>query len=131
MDKSEITLALLQRLLREQFPRWADLPVTRVEQDGWDNATFRLGEEMSVRLPSADVYTAQVDKEQQWLPVLATQLPLPIPQPLAKGAPTQTFPRPWSIYQWLEGELATTDRIADLGRFATDLAAFLDALYRI
>jgi aminoglycoside phosphotransferase (APT) family kinase protein len=84
---------------------------------------------MSVRLPSGDAYTAQVDKEHRWLPVLALQLPLPIPQPLAKGAPSQEFPRPWSIYRWLEGEHATTDRIADLDRFATDLAMFLDALY--
>jgi aminoglycoside phosphotransferase (APT) family kinase protein len=129
VDKSEITPALVKRLLAAQFPQWADLPLTRVELDGWDNTTFRLGKDMSVRLPSGDAYTAQVDKEHRWLPVLALQLPLPIPQPLAKGAPSQEFPRPWSIYRWLEGEHATTDRIADLDRFATDLAMFLDALY--
>lgn len=129
MDKSEITPALVKRLLAAQFPQWADLPLTRVELDGWDNTTFRLGKDMSVRLPSGDAYTAQVDKEHRWLPVLALQLPLPIPQPLAKGAPSQEFPRPWSIYRWLEGEHATTDRIADLDRFATDVAMFLDALY--
>jgi aminoglycoside phosphotransferase (APT) family kinase protein len=129
VDKSEITPALVKRLLAAQFPQWADLPLTRVELDGWDNTTFRLGKDMSVRLPSGDAYTAQVDKEQRWLPVLALQLPLPIPQPLAKGAPSQEFPRPWSIYRWLEGEHATTDRIADLDRFATDVAMFLDALY--
>jgi aminoglycoside phosphotransferase (APT) family kinase protein len=105
--------------------------VTRVEFDGWDNTTFRLGEEMSVRLPSGDGYTAQVAKEQQWLPVLAGQLPLRIPQPLAEGEPSDEFPRPWSIYRWLEGEPATTDRIADLDRFASDLAGFLGALYAI
>jgi aminoglycoside phosphotransferase (APT) family kinase protein len=102
-----------------------------VEHDGWDNTTFRLGPEMSVRLPSGDAYTAQVDKEHRWLPYLAPRLPLPIPQPLAKGAPSEVFPRPWSVYRWLEGEPATVDRIADLERFATDLAGFLDALYRI
>ena len=131
MDKAGITPAVVERLLAAQFPQWAHLPVSRVELDGWDNTTFRLGDEMSVRLPSGDAYTAQVDKEHRWLPYLAPQLPLPIPQPLAKGAPTQEFPRPWSIYRWLEGEPATVDRIADLERFATDLAAFLDALYRI
>ena len=88
MDKSEITPAVVKRLLAAQFPHWADLPVRRVELDGWDNTTFRLGDEMSVRLPSGDSYTAQVDKEHRWLPYLAPQLPLPIPQPLAKGAPS-------------------------------------------
>ncbi|HTK17438.1 MAG TPA: aminoglycoside phosphotransferase family protein [Acidimicrobiia bacterium] len=131
MDKSEITAELVARLLAAQFPQWADLPVTPVEVDGWDNTTFRLGTDKSVRLPSGDAYTAQVDKEHRWLPVLAPQLPLPIPQPLAKGAPSAEFPRPWSIYRWLEGEPATAARIRDLERFATDLAGFLDALYRI
>jgi aminoglycoside phosphotransferase (APT) family kinase protein len=131
VDKSEITPALVKRLLAEQFPQWAHLPVTRVELDGWDNSTFRLGEEMSVRLPSGDAYTAQVDKEHKWLPVLAGRLPLPIPHPLAKGAPTAEFPRPWSVYQWLPGELPKLDRITDLEAFATDLARFLRALYGI
>jgi aminoglycoside phosphotransferase (APT) family kinase protein len=131
VHKSEITPAVVERLLAAQFPQWADLPVRRVERDGWDNTTFRLGDEMSVRLPSGDAYTAQVDKEHKWLPALAGQLPVPIPQPLAKGAPTSEFPRPWSIYRWLEGEYATIERIGDLDQFARDLAAFLVALYQV
>jgi aminoglycoside phosphotransferase (APT) family kinase protein len=131
VDKSQITRAVVKRLLAEQFPQWADLPVTRVDVDGWDNSTFRLGDEMSVRLPSGDAYTAQVDREHRWLPVLAPHLPFAIPQPLAKGAPSDAFPRPWSIYRWLEGETAAIDRIADLRRFATDVARFLDALQHI
>jgi aminoglycoside phosphotransferase (APT) family kinase protein len=131
VDKAAITPEIVRRLLAEQFPHWADLPVTRVEHDGWDNTTFRLGTEMSVRLPSGDAYTAQVAKEHEWLPMLARHLPLPIPRPLARGAPSDHFPRPWSIYQWLEGESATADRVAGLERFATDLADFLRALYDI
>jgi aminoglycoside phosphotransferase (APT) family kinase protein len=130
VDKSQITPELVKRLLAAQFPEWHTLPVTRVELDGWDNTTFRLGREMSVRLPSGDGYTAQVDREHRWLPVLAPQLPLPIPQPLAKGAPSADFPRPWSVYGWLDGEPATIERIADLDRFAADLGAFLVALHR-
>jgi aminoglycoside phosphotransferase (APT) family kinase protein len=131
MNKADITPALVSRLLAAQFPQWAHLPVTPVELDGWDNTTFRLGDELSVRLPSADVYIAQVEKEQRWLPLLAPQLPLPIPEPLAKGTPGRGFPRPWSVYRWLPGEPATIDRVPDLGRLATDLADFLAALYAI
>ena len=131
MDKAAITPALVSRLVAEQFPHWAQLPVTPVELDGWDNTTFRLGDQLSVRLPSADGYVPQVEKEQRWLPLLAPQLPLPIPEPLARGSPSDVFPRPWSVYRWLEGEPATVERIADLRRFATDLADFLAALYRI
>ena len=71
VDKTAITPELVSRLIAAQFPRWAGLPVRPVELDGWDNATFRLGEEMSVRLPSGAGDAAQVDKEHRWLPALA------------------------------------------------------------
>lgn len=131
MEKSAITPDLVAQLVRTQFPQWAHLPVTPVELDGWDNTTFRLGNSLSVRLPSADVYAAQVEKEQRWLPVLAPQLPLPIPAPVARGRPGCGFPRPWSVYGWLEGVHATVERVADLEQFAADLADFLTALYAI
>jgi aminoglycoside phosphotransferase (APT) family kinase protein len=83
---------------------------------------------MSVRLPSALPYVAQVEKEHGWLPVLRPHLPLPIPVPLGLGAPGSSYPWPWSIDGWLDGEPAHADRIHDLGRFAADLAHFLVAL---
>lgn len=126
-----IDAALVRRLVADQFPRWADLPVRPVEMDGWDNTTFRLGEDMSVRLPSGAQYALQVEKEHEWLPELAPLLPLPIPIPLARGAPADGYPFQWSVYRWLEGETATVERIADLRRFAADLARFLGALRRI
>ncbi|MFC3455206.1 aminoglycoside phosphotransferase family protein [Amycolatopsis speibonae] len=118
----------VRRLIGDQFPRWADLPVRPVAESGWDNVTFRLGETMVVRLPSAAEYALAVEKEQRWLPVLAPRLPLPIPVPLAKGDPGADYPFSWSIYQWLDGEPASADRLADPVRFALDLAAFLAAL---
>ena len=47
------------------------------------------------------------------------------------GRPGAGFPRPWSIYRWIDGEHATLGRIADLTTFAVDLAGFLSALYAI
>jgi aminoglycoside phosphotransferase (APT) family kinase protein len=131
VEKALITPALVSGLVTSQFPEWADLPVAPVDLDGWDNTTFRLGEKLSVRLPSADVYVAQVEKEHRWLPYLAPRLPLWIPEPVARGVPACGFPRPWSIYRWLPGEVATPERIADATQFATDLAGFLAALYEI
>jgi aminoglycoside phosphotransferase (APT) family kinase protein len=122
---------LVARLIAEQFPEWAHLPVREVVLQGWDNRTFRLGEELSVRLPSAAGYVPQIEKEHRWLPGLAPHLPLPIPSPVAKGRPNDRYPWPWSVYQWLPGEPAATAPIADLCGFARDLAGFLSALYRI
>ncbi|MFF9561780.1 aminoglycoside phosphotransferase family protein [Leifsonia sp. NPDC014704] len=98
-----IDAGVVRRLVDGQFPQWRGLPILPVEHDGWDNRTFRLGEELSVRLPSAAGYREQVAKEQEWLPRLAPLLPLPIPQPVAAGAPTEEYPLPWSVYRWLPG----------------------------
>jgi aminoglycoside phosphotransferase (APT) family kinase protein len=122
---------LARRLVDAQFPQWAQLPIAPVELDGVDNRTFRLGQDMTVRLPSGDWYALQVDKEQRWLPVLAPQLPLPIPTPVAKGAPGEGYPYSWSVYRWLDGEIATEQGIGDLTEFAITLAGFLVALQRI
>ncbi len=121
-DEVHIDAALVRRLVAARFPQWADLPVKPVEFDGWDNRTFHLGAHMTVRLPSAAPYALQVEKEHRWLPKLAPLLPLPIPVPLAKGAPADGYPWQWSVYRWLEGETATAERIADLRQFATALA---------
>ena len=129
--KEGITPQLVECLVAEQFPQWSHLPVAPVVLDGNDNTTFRVGEGLSARLPSADEYVAQVVKEHQWLPRLAPLLPLPIPEPLARGEPGCGFQRPWSVYRWLDGSVATVDRMSDLPSFAADLAAFLSALYTI
>jgi aminoglycoside phosphotransferase (APT) family kinase protein len=129
--KVETDKALVRQLIATQFPQWADLPITPVALGGWDNRTFHLGSEMSVRLPSAADYLLQVEKEQRWLPKLAPHLPFPIPTPVALGAPTHDYPWPWSVYRWLPGETVSLPRIADLTQFATTLAHFLRALQRI
>ena len=126
-----IDTLLVRRLVATQFPQWADLPVRPVQFDGWDNRTFRLGDDMSVRLPSAEGYASQVAKEHRWLPQLAPHLPLPIPVPLALGAPAEGYPWPWSVRRWLEGEIATVAAIADRPQFARALAEFLLALQGI
>ncbi len=123
--------ALVRRLVAAQFPRWASLPVTAVEPGGWDNRSFRLGETMIVRLPSAAAYAPQIEKEQRWLPKLCSFLPLEIPTPLAIGEPAQGYAWHWSIYRWIDGEVAARERISDLSDFARSLARFLIALQRI
>jgi aminoglycoside phosphotransferase (APT) family kinase protein len=127
----DINVSLVNQLIAEQFPQWAHLPVKPIELSGWDNRTFRLGQDMSVRLPSAEGYAAQVTKEQQWLPRLANLLPLPIPTPLAMGVPSNEYPWDWSIYRWIDGENASNDSIGNQNDFAEDLSKFLVALHKI
>lgn len=122
---------LVARLVAEQFPQWSDLPIKPVEVDGWDNRTFRLGEELSVRLPSAAGYAPQVAKEQRWLPYLAARLATPIPEPLAQGRPGQGYPFPWSVYRWLDGVPADRAGVDNLPDFPVEVARFLVALQAV
>ncbi|MFQ1001840.1 aminoglycoside phosphotransferase family protein [Modestobacter sp. SSW1-42] len=122
---------LVRRLVAAQFPQWSGLPVVRVEPGGWDNRTFRLGDELLVRLPSAAEYAEAVAKEQRWLRVMAPRLPQPVPLPLAHGRPGEGFPWPWSVYRWLDGEDAATAPVHDLTALAEDLAGFLRALQAV
>jgi aminoglycoside phosphotransferase (APT) family kinase protein len=124
--RAGIDAELVGRLVASQFPQWRDLRVVPVDADGWDNRTYRLGEHLSVRLPTAEGYVPAVEKEQRWLPELARRLPLPIPEPVALGEPSAEFPRPWSVRRWIEGRPVTDD--LDQDRLALDLAEFVLAL---
>jgi aminoglycoside phosphotransferase (APT) family kinase protein len=126
-DRLPIDAALVRRLIAAQFPQWASLPVLPVLPGGNDNRTFRLGERMLVRLPSAPAYAGAVEKEQRWLPVLAPHVPVPIPVPLAAGVPGEGYPLPWSVYGWLPGESAIGAEL-DLVAFARDTARALVGL---
>jgi aminoglycoside phosphotransferase (APT) family kinase protein len=123
-----IDAELVRCLVAGQFPQWVGLEVKPVACSGWDNRTFHLGDQMSVRLPSAQAYASQVEKEQYWLPRLAPQLSLLISVPLAIGKPAEGYPFSWSIYKWLPGEIASMARITDLSAFATALGTFLVSL---
>ena len=128
---SSIDAGLVRRLVASQFPQWADLPIRPVARSGWDNRTFHLGDDMVVRLPSAQAYSAQVAVEQRWLPFLAPFLPLPIPEPLAMGTPNHGYPWNWSVYRWIPGEASSRESISSLPDFSRQLAAFLTSLQRI
>ncbi len=129
--RQPVSVAVAASLVAEQYPEWSHLPLVPVAVDGWDNTTLRLGDHLSVRLPTADVYAPQVAMEHRWLPVLARELPKRIPEPVAMGRPSERFPRPWSISRWIDGDTASADAIRDTAVFAADLAAFLAALYKI
>ena len=130
-DEVETDVALVRRLLADQFPRWAALSIDPVPSWGTDNALYRLGDEMVVRLPRIERSVLALIKERTWLPMLATRLPLRIPVPLAVGAPADVYPFEWSVYSWLDGVDATQGTLVDDTHVAEELERFLVALQRI
>ncbi|MFF2779729.1 aminoglycoside phosphotransferase family protein [Streptomyces sp. NPDC058052] len=119
---------LVRRLVAAQFPRWAGLDVRKVTSAGTDNAMFRLGDELVVRLPEAEWADGQAEKEQRWLPRLAPALPLPVPVPVGAGVPGEGFGRAWGVYAWLDGADAWTAPVTDLAHAAGELGRFGVAL---
>ncbi|MBO0781242.1 MAG: aminoglycoside phosphotransferase family protein, partial [Ktedonobacteraceae bacterium] len=131
VDEVDINSSLVRRLLAAQFPQWADQSIEPVQSAGTNNAIYRLGSDMAVRLPRIESATRHMDKEHLWLPRLAPHLPLAIPVPLALGRPGEGYPWQWSVYQWQAGENAERQRITEEGQAARDLAHFIAALQRI
>jgi len=130
-DRLTIHASLVRRLIDVQFPQWRELSIRPVDVNGWDNATFRLGDHMKVRLPTAARYVVQVEKERRWLPYLAPLLPLQIPAFLALGAPAEHYKFPWSVCSWIDGDLPSATNDFDRNSMAIDLARFLTALQQI
>ena len=126
-----IDAALVRRLVAAQFPHWAGLAVRPVPVDGWDNRTYRLGDELTVRLPSAAGYVPAVAKEHRWLPVLAPQLSVRIPQVVGIGRPSPDFDRPWSIRRWLPGQTAGPDTVPNPLALARSLAEFIQQIQAV
>jgi aminoglycoside phosphotransferase (APT) family kinase protein len=130
-DEVDTDAGLVRRLLAGQFPHWAGLPLEPVPSAGTDNALYRLGDDMVVRLPRIDWAVDNVEREHRWLPWLAPRLPVAVPVPLGKGAPAEGYPWSWSVYSWLDGENPAVGRSPDAGALATGLARFVTALRRI
>lgn len=130
VDELEIDEELVRRLVADQFPEWADQPLKRMDQVGTDNAIFRLGEDLSVRLARRNGPTQAGGKEFDWLPQLAALLPLSIPVPVAQGRPTAEYPWFWDVHTWVEGETVPVEDV-DAILAALDLAAFVAALQKV
>jgi aminoglycoside phosphotransferase (APT) family kinase protein len=130
VDELEIDEELVRRVVADQFPKWTDQALKRMDQVGTDNAIFRLGEDLSVRLARRNGPTQAGGKEFDWLPRLAALLPLSIPVPVAQGRPTAEYPWFWDVHTWVEGETVPVEDV-DAILAARDLAAFVAALQKV
>ncbi len=116
--------------MQAQFPAWADLPLTPIRHSGTDNAIFRLGDDLAVRLPRVAWAAGQAEKEHRWLPRLAPHLPVPVPTPLGLGGPAEDYPWRWTVCPWIAGETLPPVLLND-ATLADALADFIAALHRI
>ncbi len=130
-DEVEIDEDLVRRLIVSRHPAWSSLPIAAVLPRGTDNAAYRLGDELVVRLPRHAVSVGSLRKEVACLPRLAPWLPVEVPVPIATDEPAEGYPFPWAVLRWVDGVPATPDRLADAHQTALDLARSIAALQRI
>ena len=124
-------VGLLHRLLEEQFPELAGRPIAAVRSTGTMHAIFRIGDGLCARLPRLADAAPELATERRWLPKLAPQLPLGIPVPVGDGRPSDEYPLPWAIYEWIEGKPYDETLIADEDQSASALAQFVLQLRQI
>lgn len=122
-----IDLNLVRALIEDQAPRFADLPITPLTE-GWDNLIYRLGTELSIRLPRRRLGAEFIRHEQRWLPHLAAQLPIPVSAPVHIGVPGRGYPWHWSILPWFDGVCA--DEQPPAATETPAFARFLKALHQ-
>lgn len=127
----DINRTVVQRLIAEQFPKLAHLPLREVQSTGTVNAIYRLGDDLCVRLPRMEQGRVSLEKEWTWLPHLAPHLSVRVPRPVAMGEPMDCFPFRWAIYQWIDGAPYADGLVEDECDAARELARFVVELRSI
>lgn len=134
-NEFEIDEHLVRALLKSQCPHWADLTISPVKSSGTDNALFRLGTEYIVRLPRIEwepgSINRSINKEFEWLPKIARFLKIPISEPIFKGKPDQSYPWPWLISKWNEGQNPPFEKENEYELLVKNLAFFLNEFHKI
>ena len=124
----EVSAVLVRRLLADQHPDLARLPVEFLA-NGWDNELYRVGDRLVARLPRRALGAQILTNEQRWLPRLAPRLPLPIPYPERTGVPGCGYPYSWSVVPYLPGVPAAQASSFDPAQAAAVVGGFLGALH--
>jgi aminoglycoside phosphotransferase (APT) family kinase protein len=127
---SEVSIdeSLIRDLLGEQYPHLADQPCYQVGE-GFDNALWRLGDDLVVRIPRREVAAELIAKELRWLPEIASHASLRTPLALLAGEPNARFAWPWLIAHWVEGVPGDTLTPNDRRGSAVALGTFMREIH--
>ena len=131
-NQVHVDAGLVRALIDGQFPEWNGLPIEPVSGSGTVNAIFRIGHELTARLPlqrlDPSVARSELEREATALTEFASVSPLSAPIPVAIGRPGADYPMPWAVQTWLDGEVATPVSVATSAAVAHDLAELIGTL---
>jgi aminoglycoside phosphotransferase (APT) family kinase protein len=128
----DVDEGLARRLVAIQFPSFAQASIRRIGS-GWDNAAYLVEEHLIFRFPQRSIAAPLMIKELANLPLLAPQMPIPIPLPVWAGRPREEYPWYFGGYEMLLGASASSRELSDDDRLrlASDLGLFLRALHDV
>ncbi len=120
--------ALVRSLIESQYPQLSHLSCYQVEE-GFDNAMWRLGDDLVARIPRRAVAVELIRHELRWLPQVAGRATLQTPLPHLAGRPSEYFAWPWLIARWIDG--VPGDEVSEeyLGTSSVALATFLREIH--
>ena len=128
-DQLHVPLETVRRLIAEQFPEWAALPVRPLASAGTVNALFRIGDQLTGRFPLQPLEVAEarrwLEEEAEAARELAGRTAYATPEPVAIGQPGPGYPLPWSVQTWVPGTPAAEEDPGGSVAFAHDLAEFI------
>ena len=131
--QAEVTVQIVERLVRQQFPEWAELPTSPLASDGTVHALFRLGDDIVLRFPleakDDEARRASLLRVQETARAVAGQTTLQVPEPLALGRPGPDYAGWWTAYRWISGEPVGLVTLHDPDRLAEELAHFVLELH--
>lgn len=130
-NEAHIDENLVKKLLSNQFPKFANLPLRLIFPQGTDNVMYQLGNDMIVRMPRIDSAANSLMKEKRWLPTLASRLPINIPNVIGVGNPDEIYPYPWIVGNFIEGKHLSNENKLDLNQAAIDLGNFVLSMQRV
>jgi aminoglycoside phosphotransferase (APT) family kinase protein len=130
-DQVDADASLVRKLFAEQLPEYSTLPIRRLPSGGTENAVFRLGDDLAVRMPLRQGAVSGLLKEIRWMPVIAPHLSLDVPEVVATGEPGVGYPFPWAVVRWLDGEDALIGQIDSMREAARTLGHFVAQMQSI
>ena len=120
----------LARRLLAQFPE-LEIESLRPFAEGWDYAIWLVNERWTFRFPRREIAVPGVRREIAVLPELAPLLPIPVPEPVFVGEPSEGFPWPFFGSELLPGRELGEAVLDDSARveIGRSLARFLRRLH--
>lgn len=131
-DQVHIELDLARNLIRDQFPQFEDEEIVALATAGTVNAIFRIGSRYAARFPLRSMDPTECSNllraEAAAMNELRACCPFPSPRPIGIGKPGPTYPMPWLVQSWVEGNTATPNGLSGSTAFALDLARLVTSL---